>query len=32
MFDNYKISVGEVSRIFVRWLDLIYYRFEQLSI
>ena len=28
--DNYKISVAEVSRIFVTWLDLIYSRLVQL--
>ena len=30
--DNYKISVAEVSRIFVTWLDLIYSRLIQLPI
>ena len=30
--DNYKISVAEVSRIFVTWLDLIYSRLVQLPI
>ena len=29
---NYKISVAEVSRIFVTWLDLIYSRLIQLPI
>ena len=28
--DNYKITVAEVSRIFVTWLDLIYSRLVQL--
>ena len=28
--DNFKISVAEVSRIFVTWLDLIYSRLVQL--
>ena len=29
---NYKISVAEVFRVFVSWLDLIYYRLEPLPI